>query len=177
MKRIAVVGSAYNPPTLGHVDVIHQALEQADEAWLVPAFHHAWGKVMAPYPERCAMARELVTDLADPRVRLMAVEHQIAADGPVYSFDLLTFLDSQLGRHHQLLLVLGPDNVAAIAKFYRGEELKQRWPLITAMERVAVRSTLVRERLTQGQSIDELTTPSVARYLATHPLYQPGGSA
>lgn len=177
MKRIAVVGSAYNPPTLGHADVIHQALEQADEAWLVPAFNHAWGKVMAPYTERCAMARALVEDLADPRIRLMAVEHQIAGGGPIYSFDLLTYLDGQLGSHHQLMLVLGPDNVAAIAKFFRGEELKQKWPLITATERVRVRSTLVRERLALGQSIDDLTTPSVAAYLATHPLYQPGGSA
>ena len=80
--RIAVVGSAYNPPTLGHADVIEQALGQADAVWLVPAYHHAWGKAMAPYDQRCAMAEALLADLAEPRVRLMAVEHLLGDGHP-----------------------------------------------------------------------------------------------
>ena len=57
--RIAVMGSAFNPPTLGHVDVIEQALANADRVWLVPSFRHAWGKEMAPYLDRCAMSQRL----------------------------------------------------------------------------------------------------------------------
>lgn len=44
MSRIAVMGSAFNPPSLGHKDVVEQALTQCDQVWLVPAFRHAWGK-------------------------------------------------------------------------------------------------------------------------------------
>ena len=47
MSRIAVMGSAFNPPSLGHKDVVEQALKQCDQVWLVPAFRHAWGKSMA----------------------------------------------------------------------------------------------------------------------------------
>lgn len=175
--RIAVVGSAYNPPTLGHADVIRQALAQADEVWLVPAYHHAWGKAMAPYQQRCAMAAALLADLAEPRVRLMAVEHLLGDGRPVYSYDLLDYLQREHATGQQLLLVLGPDNIAAIDKFHRSTELRQRWAILETRERVKVRSTLIRERLAQGLPINDMTTPSVVSYLAAHPLYPLPASA
>ena len=56
MSRIAVMGSAFNPPSLGHKDVVEQALKQCDQVWLVPAFRHAWGKKMAAYLEKAKTA-------------------------------------------------------------------------------------------------------------------------
>ena len=170
-KRIAVVGSAFNPPTFGHADLLQQALEQADEAWLVPAFHHAWGKTMAPYDQRCAMTAALLADLAEPRARLLAVEHLLAAGRPVYSYDLLAYLQQHHAGDSQLLLALGPDNVAAIDKFYRSAELLARWPLLALEERLPIRSTLVRERLAHRLPINDLCSPSVVAYLNLHPLY------
>ena len=172
MKRIAVIGSAFNPPTLGHADVIAQSLAQADEAWLVPAFRHAWGKSMAPYRDRCAMTQALVADVADPRVQFMAVEHRIATEAPVYSIDLMEYLQSFSNDDVQLCLALGPDNLAALEKFHRGEELLARWPLIRTAERIPIRSTRVRARLADGKDIHDLTTPGVVAYLKQHPLYR-----
>ena len=169
--RIAIMGSAFNPPTLGHADVIAQALEHADHVWLVPSFRHAWGKKMAPYLDRCAMSQRLGQDLGTERVSLMAVEHLIADDRPIYSIDLMEWLQRQHGADNQLLLLLGPDNADVLDKFHRATELQERWPLLMAKERKAIRSTQLRQCLMQGEAIDHLTTPAVAAYLQQHPLY------
>ena len=171
--RIAVMGSAFNPPTLGHVDVIEQALANADRVWLVPSFRHAWGKEMAPYLDRCAMSQRLSKDFGDQRLQLMAVEHLIADDRPIYSIDLMAWLQQRLTGGQQLLLVLGPDNAGAFGKFHRAAELQASWPLLLAEERRPIRSTQLRQRLAQGAAIDDLTTASVAAYLNQHPLYRP----
>lgn len=171
MKRIAVMGSAFNPPTLGHLDVIEQLEAVADEIWLVPAYSHAWGKQMAPYERRCEMLAAFVADVARPHLRIMAVEHEIAGDGPVYSIDLMEYLEPRKPADSQLLLVLGPDNQAAFHKFHRAAELEARWPLFFAKERRPIRSTALRAALAQGEAIDPFTTPSVVRYLQGHAIY------
>nr|WP_321241869.1 nicotinate-nicotinamide nucleotide adenylyltransferase [uncultured Tolumonas sp.] len=171
MSRIAVMGSAFNPPSLGHKDVVEQALKHCDQVWLVPAFRHAWGKSMAPYPQRCEMVKQFVEDIADPRVSLCAIEHEIASDKPVYSFDLLAELQTRIQPDDQLLLVIGPDNAAAFDKFYRASDIRQRWQLLVVKERISVRSTKIRTALQQHQSITGMTTPRVADFLATHPVY------
>ncbi len=171
MSRIAVMGSAFNPPTLGHKDVIEQALKQCDQVWLVPAFRHAWGKSMAPYEYRCQMVKLFTQDLADPRVTMHAIEHNIARDKPIYSFDLLETLQSQLRPEDQLFLVIGPDNAAAFDKFYRADDIRRRWQLLVVKERISVRSTKIRAALQHHQPVSAMTTPGVAAFLATHPIY------
>ena len=171
MSRIALMGSAFNPPTLGHKDVIEQALKQCDQVWLVPAFRHAWGKSMAPYPQRCQMVELFVQDIADPRVSMCAIEHEIASEKPVYSFDLLEALQARIQPDDQLLLVIGPDNAAAFDKFYRASDICNRWQLLVVKERVSVRSTKIRAALQQHHSVAAMTTPSVAAFLVMHSAY------
>jgi nicotinate-nucleotide adenylyltransferase len=171
MSRIAVMGSAFNPPTLGHKDVIQQALQHCDQVWLVPSFRHAWGKNMAPYPLRCQMVEQFAQDLADPRVKLCAIEHDIATETPVYSYDLLNALQTRLQADDQLLLVIGPDNAAAFDKFHRASELRQRWSLLVVKERVPVRSTTIRNALKQQQPITAMTTQGVSEFLSAHSIY------
>jgi nicotinate-nucleotide adenylyltransferase len=171
MSRIAVMGSAFNPPSLGHKDVIEQALQYCDQVWLVPAFRHAWGKSMAPYALRCQMVEQFVADIADPRVSLHAIEHEIADHKPVYSFDLLEALQAQVSTDDQLYLVIGPDNAAAFDKFHRADEIRQHWQLLVMKERISVRSTAIRAALSQHQSISNMTTPSVAEFLTGHSVY------
>lgn len=171
MSRIAVMGSAFNPPTLGHKDVIEQALKQCDQVWLVPAFRHAWGKNMVPYPLRCQMVELFAGDLADPRVSMCAIEHEIAGEKPVYSFDLLEALQARIQPDDQLLLVIGPDNAAAFDKFYRAGDILRHWSLLVVKERVSVRSTKIRAALQQQKPVSAMTTPSVAAFLSSHSVY------
>lgn len=170
---VAVLGSAFNPPTRGHIDLIEQILPQVDQVWLVPAIHHAWGKEMAEYGQRCAMTESLVADIANERVRLKCVEESIYnGKDPVFTFDLLNYLQQQYGEAYQFRFVVGPDNAQSWHKFFKADEIDQRWGVLIGQERQAVRSTRVRASLSRGEDIDSMVSPGVARYLKAHALYR-----
>ena len=57
-QTLAVFGSAFNPPSLGHRSVLER-LSQFDKVLLLPNYQHAWGKVMLDYDARCDLVREL----------------------------------------------------------------------------------------------------------------------
>ena len=153
---IAVFGSAFNPPHCGHEDVIQQALEHADLALLVPSYCHAFGKQMAPFEQRLAMTEALATNLSVAgEVRVSDIERTLSkhkANGKaIYTYDVLHALDA-MNPNTSLIFVLGPDNAkpATWNKFYRAQDILNRWTIREAQERIAVRSTGIRNKLAQG---------------------------
>ncbi|EAZ99786.1 hypothetical protein [Marinobacter sp. ELB17] len=67
---VGILGSAFNPPTRGHLDAIRQALDVRDEVWLVPSIDHFFGKAMLPFPIRWQMWPLFTVDIANPQLRL-----------------------------------------------------------------------------------------------------------
>lgn len=43
-RRIAIIGSAFNPPHLGHKDIIEPSYKDYDEILLIPSYRHVFGK-------------------------------------------------------------------------------------------------------------------------------------
>ena len=171
--KVAVLGSAFDPPTLGHYDVVLQCLAEFDEVWLVPAFRHAFGKAMTAYDHRVAMAELFCQDIDNQKVKLFACEDRISKDAsqPVYSIDLLTYLAKQQPTA-ELSLVIGPDNHKVIDSFYHSEQLISQFSPFIAEERKAIRSTAVREAVANGHPLEALVSPKVAHYIFDHKLYQ-----
>lgn len=159
VDRIAVFGSAFNPPHRGHEDVIAQALAVFDHVLVVPNFKHAFGKVMMPFELRLAMAQSLAVESSTPnKVTVLDVERDIAQrkmavgdDTPIYTYDVLCELETRYTQA-QLHFVIGPDNADPTVwrQFYKASEITRRWQLWFAQERIAVRSTLIREGLEKG---------------------------
>jgi nicotinate-nucleotide adenylyltransferase len=173
--NIAVFGSAFNPPTRGHKDAIEYVLEhtKVDMVLLVPSFKHAFAKDMVDYETRLHMLKLFVEDIKSPRVKDLALEHQIHSDSdqPVYTYDLLSFMQRKLYPDAHLSFVIGPDNKANWHRFYKADEIEQTWSLIIVPERIDVRSTMVRERLAAGADINTLVTPRVGAFLSASELY------
>ncbi|WBA10207.1 nicotinate-nicotinamide nucleotide adenylyltransferase [Salinivibrio kushneri] len=163
-EQIAVFGSAFNPPTRGHVSVLTQ-LCHFDRVLLVPSYKHAWGKTMAPYEVRCGWVQALINDLRLPNLHLCQREASLGQKGDaVTTFMLLTALQ-QDHPEAALTFVVGPDNLVKFGQFAQSEEILSRWSVLGVPEKVVVRSTHIRERLKQGLPIKELTTPTIAAQL------------
>lgn len=173
--KIAVLGAAFDPPTLGHADVIRQCLATFDEVWLVPAFSHAFSKQMSLYLHRCQMTQVFISDMAEPKLKLMACEDKIKhdLDKPVYSLDLMRYLKQQQPQH-SYALVIGPDNLKVFDSFYQSDVLKTEFKPFVAKQRLDIRSTKVRDSIQQGLPVNELTTASVIHYIHLHNLYSTG---
>ncbi|MCG3728612.1 nicotinate-nicotinamide nucleotide adenylyltransferase [Vibrio cincinnatiensis] len=164
MEKIAVFGSAFNPPTLGHKSVI-ESLTHFDRILLVPSIAHAWGKEMLDYALRCRLIDAFIADLSLPQVQLADVEKGLLQPGQsVTTYALLTFLQEQWPEA-ELTFVIGPDNLFQFGQFYRAQDILQRWSVMACPEKVKVRSTEVRRSLQEKKEISTLTTSSVETLL------------
>ena len=108
--RVALFGGSFNPPHVGHVMVVAWILatERAEQVWLLPTGQHPFGKPLAPFADRVAMARAAATLFGD-RVRVEEVEGE--REGPTYTVDTAEILRA---RHPdaRFSLVAGTDVLA-----------------------------------------------------------------
>jgi nicotinate-nucleotide adenylyltransferase len=169
--KIAVFGSAFNPPSLGHKSVIN-SLNHFDLVLLVPSIAHAWGKEMLDYQHRCVMVDLFIEDLGQANLQRSNVEESVHVPGEaVTTYAVLERLEDEYPGA-ELTFVLGPDNFFSFAKFYKSQEILSRWAVMACPERINIRSTDIRNEQKKMGSLSKLTTKQVAKYLTDNNLYR-----
>ena len=186
MADIGVFGSVFDPPTLGHLDVLEQAAERFDHIILVPSAAHAFSKQPLPYDQRMAMLHCFVDNIQLPgcTLEVSAIERLLLdqhPDQPVYTYDVLAALEAAY-PDAGIAFIRGPDNAdpETWRRFYRHEDIASRWSLFTAEERVTARSSQVRQLLLDTtcndadcrRALDRLVTPEVREMILAQGLYR-----
>ena len=125
MKRVGLLGGAFNPPHEGHLKLARLALEHLalDELRFVPT-------AISPHkPEPGGPAPDLRLRLLagalsgfDPRCRIETAE--LERGGPSYTVDTLEGLAAQEPGTHWILL-MGSDQLASLAQWRRAERIFQ----------------------------------------------------
>ena len=178
--KVGVLGSAFSPPTLGHLSLIEQ-FNQFDEVWLIPSFSHAFGKNMYPYSFRLSLLQAFAQDINQSKgyefVVCKDIESKISSNktGPIYTFDVLSFLQSELGESHKFSFIAGPDNKEGWSKFYNSEKILDKWEVVFGLEFKAIRSTLVRELIATNKDFSSLVTSGVHEILINSHITQEEG--
>ena len=184
MQRIGIFGSAFDPPTLGHLDVLRQAAPLFDKILLVPSAAHAFSKKSQPFTVRTTLLNAFCEDVSDLscKVEVCLLEADLLAansNKPVYTYDLLKALQKNLPQD-ELWFIRGPDNAAQETwhRFYRYLDIELQWSIFTAEENVFVRSSKLRNLLNQldGQvctkDLSKFVTPSVLKLIVDQNLYR-----
>ncbi|KPA51681.1 nicotinic acid mononucleotide adenylyltransferase [Photobacterium leiognathi subsp. mandapamensis] len=170
-QTLAVFGSAFNPPSLGHRSVL-ECLAHYDKVLLLPSYSHAWGKTMLDYSLRCQLVSAFINDIAQSNLELSTLEQEIAIDDEaITTFAALQELEKRYPEY-QITFVVGPDNFLNFSKFYMSKEILSRWQVLACPETLPIRSTLIRDKLAKGENVSELTTPSVCKLLMTDGRFQ-----
>ncbi len=171
MKKIAIFGSAFNPPSLGHKSVI-ESLSHFDLVLLEPSIAHAWGKEMLDYPTRCKLVDAFIKDIGLSNVQRSDLEQALYQPGnSVTTYELLN-KTQEAHPAADITFVIGPDNFFNFAKFYRAQEITERWTVMACPEKIKIRSTDIRDALMTGQDIRDFTTATVCELLTNEGLYQ-----
>ena len=167
---IAIFGSAFNPPSLGHKSVIER-LTHFDKVILLPSYSHAWGKQMLHYDARCKLVEAFIEDLEQSNLELSRLEEEIAVgDEAITTFAVLEAFEKK-HTDANLTFVVGPDNFLNFGKFFKADEIMQRWQVLACPETVKVRSTQIREQIINSRTISHLTTKKVVKMLAENKWY------
>lgn len=182
-EKIAVFGSAFNPPSLGHASVIAR-LDHFDSILLVPSYAHAWGKQMLDFYMRCDLIERFIADLEQQdsactgKVQLCRLEEDIYTQNggdSVTTYALLQALSTSQPQA-EFTFVLGPDNLLAFNKFAHAKEILENWSVLACPQTLDVRSTYIRDLFSQAKRPDikalhALTTKGVAQALLDSDLY------
>ncbi|HEY8502026.1 MAG TPA: nicotinate-nucleotide adenylyltransferase [Solirubrobacterales bacterium] len=195
---IGVLGSAFNPPHLGHLALAQEALWQLglDEVVLVPT-GEAPHKRIADDPGR--EARIEMTRLAaadDARFSVSALE--VDREGPSYTYETLEAL-AEDRVDTELVFVMGADAAVGLESWRRPERVVELASLAVArragvsdadvaetmrslgcegrvtmleMPQFGVSSSAVRERARQGRPLRYLVPQPVAGYIEEKGLYR-----
>ena len=184
MQRIGIFGSAFDPPTLGHLDVLRQAAPNFDKILLVPSAAHAFSKKSQPFSVRAQLLEAFCQDVSglSCHIEVCLLEADLLnknPEKPVYTYDLLTAL-SETYPDDQIGFIRGPDNAAQETwqRFYRYLDIEQRWSIFTASENVPVRSSKLRDLLSnlnagvKSTELAKFVTPSVQALIVEKNLYR-----
>jgi nicotinate-nucleotide adenylyltransferase len=135
--RIAFFGGSFDPPHLGHARISQAAADRLhlDRVLLAPvALQPLKRDAPAPasWPQRLAMLRLMLSDLADPRLEASQLDAPRPDGDANYTYQTLTQLKSRLGPTDELFALLGADSFLTLHTWYRASDLLLAVPWIIA---------------------------------------------
>ncbi len=194
---VGVLGSAFNPPHLGHLALAQEALWQLglDEVVLVPTGEAPHKRIVDdPGRElRLAMTRLAAAD--DARFSVSTVE--VDREGPSYTYETLELLAEERGDT-ELVFVMGADAAVGLESWRMPERVVELARLAVArragvsdaevaavmrsldaegratmleMPQFGVSSSSVRERAAAGRPLRYLVPEPVARFIEEKGIY------
>lgn len=195
---IGVLGSAFNPPHLGHLALAQEALWQLslDEVILVPTGQAPHKRIVDdPGPEvRMEMTRRSVAD--DERFSVSALE--VEREGPSYTYETLEALAEERADT-ELVFVMGADAAVGLESWRNPERVVELASLAVArragvsdadvaavtrsldcegratmleMPQFGVSSSVVRERAKQERPLRYLVPDAVASFIEDRGVYR-----
>ncbi|HEX5610755.1 MAG TPA: nicotinate-nucleotide adenylyltransferase [Solirubrobacterales bacterium] len=194
---IGVLGSAFNPPHLGHLALAQEALWQLglSEVVLVPTGQAPHKRILDdPGPElRMTMTRLAAAD--DSRFSVSALE--VEREGPSYTYETLRLLAEERGET-ELVFVMGADAAMGLESWREPQQVVGLARLAVArragvsdtevaavlrslgaegratmleMPQFGVSSSAVRERASEGRPLRYLVPEPVARFIEEKGIY------
>jgi nicotinate-nucleotide adenylyltransferase len=199
-RSIGILGGTFNPPHRGHLALAtHARAELAlDRVLLMPAYSAPHkGEEGDPGPQRrLEMCRLAIGE----ETGLEACGLEIERGGPSYTVDTLRAIHASRPEA-DLTFIVGADMARTLPAWREPRALVELAGLAVAeredagredvlralgslgarvrfleMPLLEISSSIVREHVSAGESIEELVEPAVAEYIAAHGLYRTGAA-
>jgi len=194
---IGVLGSAFNPPHLGHLALAQEALWQLglQEVVLVPTGEAPHKRIAEDPGRELRMAMTRLAAADDKRFSVSALE--VERDGPSYTYETLELLAAERGQT-ELVFVMGADAAVGLESWRSPERVVELARLAVArragvadadvaaalrslgaedratmleMPQFGVSSSSVRERAAAGRPLRYLVPEAVARFIEEKAVY------
>ena len=127
-RKVALFFGSFNPIHVGHYEIMRYILEHcdADEVRLIVTPRNPVGKKdLADATERLVAAREAI---AKSGLKVLVSDVEFHLDEPTYTIKTLEYLD-RTEPLYEHVLVIGADNLAILDKWYRYQDLIDRYEI------------------------------------------------
>lgn len=190
--NITLFGGAFDPPHLGHLQIIISLFEQnlADEVWLVPTGVHDFDKKMSCAETRVKLLELIIGQLPEKYQLKAKIEKcELEREGVSQTAETLDELAKKYPQD-RFSWVLGSDNLEKFHLWDGYQKIlsnylvyvypRQNYPMrplytgmipLTGVREVEASSTEVKKRLKISQSVMDLLPKSILDYIVEHKLY------
>lgn len=194
---VGVLGSAFNPPHLGHLALAQEALWQLglSEVILMPTGEAPHKRIVDDPGRELRLAMTRLAAAEDPRFTVSTLE--VERDGPSYTYETLEMLMEERGDA-DLVFVMGADAAVGLESWRRPERVVELARLAVArragvsspdvasvlrslgaesrataleMPEFGVSSSVVRDRAAAGRPLRYLVPEAVARFIEEKGIY------
>lgn len=190
-RRIGIYGGTFNPLHNGHIALAKAFLAQAglDEVWFVVSPQNPFKKndVLLDDNLRLEMVEGALN--GEERMKVSDVEFQLPK--PSYMYITLRHLAKEYPENTFTLLI-GGDNWTAFDRWAHADEIRQNYKIAVYPRRednidastlpenvflldtplIDISSTEIRQRVHDGQPIDNLVPPKIAEFIGKYNLYE-----
>lgn len=194
---VGILGSAFNPPHLGHLALAQEALWQLglSEIVLMPTGEAPHKRIIDDPGRELRLAMTRLAAAEDSRFTVSTLE--VDRDGPSYAYETLELLMEERGSA-DLVFVMGADAAVGLESWRRPERVVELARLAVArragvsdpdvasvlrslgaesratmleMPEFGVSSSVVRERAAAGRPLRYLVPEAVARFIEEKRIY------
>lgn len=192
-RRLGLLGGTFDPPHLGHLAAALAVQTQVglDEIVLMVA-NEPWQKVGGRQVTPASVRLEMTEALVDGISELRADDREIRRGGPTYTVDTLEEILADQPET-EIFLIVGADTAERLETWHRASDvvrlstivivnrddtssafpgfLRDSQVLNVTMNPVDVSSSAIREAVSHDNSIDAMTSSSVATIIRDCSLY------
>lgn len=193
LPALGVLGGTFDPIHYGHLIIAQSLVEELNLAqmlFLLSAHPpHKKAFAVAPWQDRLQMMKLALQ--GNPHFQTSDVE--LKRHGPSYTVETMKLLQSRYAQRYRVLFIVGADSILEIFTWREPERLLDSRSLVVVprpgfdlrkldpqvAEKVTVvhtplieiSSSDIRQRISQGRSIQYLMPEEVTRYIRGHNLY------
>ena len=124
--NVAILGGAFNPITIGHIQSAQFVLNTSkrfDEVWLMPSFNHMYHKDTVLPQHRINMCK--LASKIDGRIKVFDYEIKNQLSGETYNFVKRLKMETELTEKYKFSLIIGLDNANTFDRWVNYEELEK----------------------------------------------------
>ncbi|MEE9553768.1 MAG: nicotinate-nucleotide adenylyltransferase [candidate division Zixibacteria bacterium] len=185
-----ILGGTFDPPHYGHTALAEAAIRELglDEIIFIPANipPHKNTKDISSIEHRLKMLKLSLEDRGEFEIS----DIEFRREGPSYTIDTVLNL-KKLFPDNEFCFLLGADNVLEMEDWYEPERIFEAVDVAAAnrpgfvpdgrfvskvryfdMEPMDISSTMIRQKIRDGEPVTGLLHPSVERYIAENKLYR-----
>lgn len=188
-KRTVIFGGSFDPVHTGHLSLAGEVCSKglANEVWFMvsPQNPLKQGTGLTDENERLRMVQLAI----EGNPCFCASDFEFHLPRPSYTINTLTALEKAF-PDREFLLLIGADNWEKFDRWYKGDEILSRYGVIVyprgneavpelpdgvtwlRAELRDVSSTMIREKIARGDSIDGLVPDAVRDYIEMKKIYR-----